>query len=39
MSGILWFLLILVILVVLVGLYAVSLYNGFQRDRNMIQES
>ena len=39
MSGILWFLVILVIIAVLVGLYAVSLYNGFQRDRNMIQES
>lgn len=39
MNGILWFLVILVIIAVLVGLYAVSLYNGFQRDRNMIQES
>lgn len=39
MSGILWFLVILVIIAVLIGLYAVSLYNGFARDRNMIQES
>ena len=39
MNGILWFLVILVIIAVLIGLYAVSLYNGFQRDRNMIQES
>ncbi|MFT4217151.1 MAG: LemA family protein [Micropruina sp.] len=39
MSGILWFLVILVVIAVLAGLYAVSLYNGFQRDRNMIQES
>ena len=39
MSGILWFLVILVVLAVGIGLYAVSLYNGFARDRNMIQES
>ena len=39
MTGILWFLVILVIIAVLIGLYAVSLYNGFARDRNMIQES
>lgn len=39
MEGILWFLVILVVIAVLIGLYAVSLYNGFQRDRNMIQES
>ena len=39
MTGFLWFLVILVIIVVLIGLYAVSLYNGFARDRNMIQES
>lgn len=39
MDGILWFLVILVIIAVVVGLYAVSLYNGFARDRNMIQES
>ena len=39
MQGILWFLVILVVIAVLIGLYAVSLYNGFQRDRNMIQES
>ena len=39
MSGFLWFLVILVIIAVLIGLYAVSLYNGFARDRNMIQES
>lgn len=39
MDGILWFLVILVIIAVALGLYAVSLYNGFQRDRNLIQES
>lgn len=39
MQGILWFLVILVIIAVVLGLYAVSLYNGFARDRNMIQES
>ena len=39
MQGILWFLVILVIIAVVIGLYAVSLYNGFARDRNMIQES
>ncbi|MFT3860737.1 LemA family protein [Micropruina sp.] len=39
MEGILWFLVILVIIVVVAGLYAVSLYNGFARDRNLIQES
>ena len=39
MDGILWFLVILVIIAVVAGLYAVSLYNGFARDRNMIQES
>jgi LemA protein len=39
MSGMLWFLVIVVIIAVVIGLYAVSLYNGFARDRNLIQES
>lgn len=39
MNGFLVFLLVLVVLAVIIGLYAVGLYNGFARDRNMIQES
>ncbi|MCA0296181.1 MAG: LemA family protein [Actinobacteria bacterium] len=34
-----WFLLILLLIVVVVGFYAVGLYNGFVRSRNLIQES
>ncbi|HAM45595.1 MAG TPA: LemA family protein, partial [Propionibacteriaceae bacterium] len=35
----LWFLLIVLLIVVVLGGYAVSLYNGFVRSRNLIQES
>ncbi|HQZ00713.1 MAG TPA: LemA family protein [Propionicimonas sp.] len=35
----LWFFLVLLLIVVGLGLYAVSLYNGFVRSRNLIQES
>ena len=34
-----WFFLILLIIVVGVGGYVVSLYNGFVKSRNLIQES
>ena len=39
MDGLLIFLLVLVLLAVGVGLYGVSIFNGFARDRNLIQES
>jgi LemA protein len=35
----LWFFLILLLVVLALGGYAVSLYNGFVRSRNLIQES
>ena len=35
----LWFFLILLLVVLGIGFYAVSLYNGFVRSRNLIQES
>src|SRR4051794_39577739 len=35
----LWFFLILLLIVLGIGFYAVSLYNGFVRSRNLIQES
>lgn len=34
-----WFILILLVIVVVLAIYAVSLYNGFVRSRNLIQES
>ena len=34
-----WFFVILLVIVVGLGLYCVSLYNGFVRSRNLIQES
>jgi LemA protein len=34
-----WFFLILLVIVLALGGYAVSLYNGFVRSRNLIQES
>ena len=34
-----WFFLILILIVLALGGYAVSLYNGFVRSRNLIQES
>lgn len=39
MTGFWIFLVVLIGLAVILGLYAVSLYNGFARDRNLIQES
>ncbi len=35
----LWFFLIVLLIVVVLALYAVGLYNGFVRSRNLIQES
>ena len=39
MNGFGWFFIILLVVVVGVAFYAVSLYNGFVRARNLIQES